>query len=50
MRVSQIRLKKEQGESKEKEGEGESTFLHYHQGMIFYITMKFTTFSSGFVP
>ncbi len=49
MRFSQIRLKKEQGEGKEKEGEGESTSLHYHQGMTFFIPMKFTTFSSGFV-
>jgi len=46
---SNIRLKKEQGEGKEEEGEGGSTFLHHHQGMSFYILMKFTTFNSGFV-
>jgi hypothetical protein len=42
-------LKKEQREGKEEEGEGGSTSLHYHQGMSFYIPLKFTTFSSGFV-
>jgi len=51
VRFSQIRLKKEQTEGKEEEekGEGGSTSLHYHQGMSFYIPLKFTTFSSGFV-
>jgi hypothetical protein len=46
---SQTRLKKEQGEGKEGEGEGGNISLHYHQGMSFYIPLKFTTFSSGFV-
>ncbi len=49
MRFSQIKLKKEQGEGKEEEGEGGSTSLHYHQGMNFYIPLKFTTLSSGFI-
>jgi hypothetical protein len=49
VRFSQIRLKKEQGEGKEEEGEGGSTSLHYHQGMSFYIPLKFTTFNCGFV-
>ncbi len=48
MRFPQTRLKKEQGEGKE-EGEGGNTSLHYHQGMSFYIPLKFTAFSSGFV-
>ncbi len=47
MRFSQIR--KEQGEGKEEEGEGGSTSLHYHQGMAFYILLKFIAFNSGFV-
>jgi len=41
--------KKEQGEGKEEEGKVGSTSLHYHQGMSFYIPLKLTTFSSGFV-
>ncbi len=42
-------LKKEQEEGKEEEREGGSTSLHYHQGMSFYIPLKFIAFSSGFV-
>jgi hypothetical protein len=49
VRFSQIKLKNEQGEDKEEEKEGGSTSLHYHQGMSFYIPLKFTTFSNGFV-
>ncbi len=49
MRFSHIRLKKEGGDGKEEEGKGGSTFLHYHQGMSFYIPMKFIAFSSVFV-
>jgi hypothetical protein len=49
VRFSYIRLKKEQGEGKEEEGEDGSTNLHYHQGMSFNILLKFTTFNSGFV-
>jgi hypothetical protein len=49
VRFSQIILKKEQGEGKEEEGEGGRTCLHYHQGMSFYILLKFIAFSNGFV-
>ncbi len=49
MKFSQIKLKKEQGEGKEEEGEGGNTSLHYHQGMSFYIPLKFIVFSNGFV-